>query len=278
MPLQALISLDSNNGCCCCARRGCVRGRRRPAGSAGRPQNKIAAPEELLAAQGGITLRSRRLAPARVVRNVATEENADGAAEVSDSADPEVDEPKAKRPRAVRRIAADPYAPECAPAACDDGSASAGTYYMGLRSFNDASASALARMRRPASTYRAAPDRAAAITAAVPTANPTDLVVIVPKDLHSRAKAIRAEAPGGAIDQTGRLLPVNGLVAEAPLAERTRLRLMAQLCAVHFGLRANVVDIDIKVAARRGATELRRMAEMKSPSEYILLQRRAGGT
>ena len=105
-------------------------------------------PEELLAAQGGITLRSRSLAPARVVRNAAAEENADGA-------DPEVDEPKAKRPRAVRRIAADPYAPECAPAACDDGSASAGTYYMGLRSFNDASASALARiimMRRPAST------------------------------------------------------------------------------------------------------------------------------
>ena len=78
---------------------------------------------------------------------------------------------------------------------------------------------------------------------------------------------------------TGRLLrAINGLVAEAPLAERTRLRLMAQLCAVHFGLRANVFDIYIKVAARRGATELRRMAEMKSPSEYTLLQRRAGGT
>ena len=73
---------------------------------------------------------------------------------------------------------------------------------------------------------------------------------------------------------TGRLLrAINGLVAEAPLAERTHLRLMVQHCAVHFGLRANVVDIDIKVAARRGATELRRMAEMKSPSEYTLLQR-----
>ena len=95
--------------------------------------------------------------------------------------------------------------------------------------------------------------------------------------LFQRIGILRAEAPGGAIDQTGRLLPVNGLVAEAPLAERTRLRLMAQLCTV-FGLRANVVDIDIKVAARRGATELRRMAEMKSPSEYALLQRRAGGT
>ena len=96
--------------------------------------------------------------------------------------------------------------------------------------------------------------------------------------LFQRIGILRAEAPGGAIDQTGRLLPVNGLVAEAPLAERTRLRLMAQLCTVHFGLRANVVDIDIMVAARRGATELRRMAEMKSPSEYTLLQRRAGGT
>ena len=109
----------------------------------------------MLAAQGGITLRSRTLAPARDVRNVATEENVDGTAEVSDGADPEVDEPKAKRPRAVRRIAADPYATECTPAARDDGSASAGTYYMGIRSFNDASASALARiimMRRPAST------------------------------------------------------------------------------------------------------------------------------
>ena len=115
-----------------------IRGTWRPAAE------QIAAPEELLAAQGGITLRSRSLAPARVVRNAAAEENADGAAEVSDGADPEVDEPKAKRPRAVRRIAADPYATECAPAARDDGSASAGTYYMGLRSFNDASASASA--------------------------------------------------------------------------------------------------------------------------------------
>ena len=97
-----------------------IRGTWRPAAE------QIAAPEELLAAQGGITLRSRSLAPARVVWNAAAEENADGAAEVSDGADPEEDEPKAKRPRAVRRIAADPYAPECAPAACDDGSASAG--------------------------------------------------------------------------------------------------------------------------------------------------------